>query len=63
MEFEFEWDEAKTAANIRKHGVSFDWLHPYSAILESLQSPIRNTVNRKNAGYPSDWRTMARYFR
>lgn len=37
--FEFEWDPAKAAANLRKHGVEFDeaetvFLDPYACIMD-----------------------------
>ena len=38
---EFEWDERKAAANLLRHGVSFDEQEPFSKIRSMLISTIQ----------------------
>jgi len=55
-QFQFEWDEGKAAANLRKHGISFELAPSILAILEFSLSPTRRTASQRNAGSRLDWR-------
>ena len=44
-QYQFEWDEAKAAANLRKHGVSFELASSILVILEFSLSPTRRTAS------------------
>ena len=46
--YEFEWDEAKAASNLRKHGVTFDEAMAISGdpLLLTIADPDHDSVER-----------------
>ncbi len=53
--YKFEWDPAKAASNVRKHGVSFE--NAGAVFQDPLMLP---TPDEDHGGYEERWVTMGR---
>jgi len=60
--FQFEWDETKAAANLRKHGVSVEIASTVFSDARSSPLPIWSTAKRKSVDFQLVWQTLARCF-
>jgi len=50
VEYTFDWDPRKAAANLRKHGVSFERTATILLDPQAISFPTKNTVRVKSAG-------------
>ena len=50
--YEFEWDPAKAASNVRKHNVSFNDAAEVIATHSQSRFVTRSTASLRNAGLP-----------
>jgi uncharacterized DUF497 family protein len=59
IDYEFDWDDAKAAANEAKHGVTF--LEPMTVLSDALAVTflMRSIVKTRSAGYRSGKRAKA----
>ena len=53
--FEFEWDPAKAASNVRKHGVSFE--EAATVLADNL---VLSAVDDEHGGFEQRWVSLGR---
>lgn len=54
MQAKFEWDDAKAASNLRKHGVAFD------DAIAAFADPFALVVQDRTEGHELRWQTLGR---